>query len=366
MIDLYEKFFDELKNLHDERPVVCDKIKSHGLPVIIFGANWMARHMKNRLAEFGVEVAGFAVDAQYFKPNQTFLNLPVYNFAELRTQAEKYVFILGVNNDWLDGNRSWEFMQDAGIIRYALLDNGYEPVDTDFIAQHRDSLEEVLDLVADDFSRQTLLAHLKAVITWNPVELWSVFRRGIYFNELTKGTVGGGYVDCGAYRGDTIERFIAWSGGCYKKIFAFEPDAGNFSSLENFVRDKGYKNVTLFNCGVWNEKCRLAFESIDTAYSAVSEAGNTTVALEKLDDVIGNEKIDFIKLTAEGSELNALKGAAKIISEQRPTLTVSLYQKPESVIEIPKFLKSIHGGYKIYLRKHSRFSAAEFILYAIP
>lgn len=363
---MYDEIFNELENLHNGCETKIEAIKRHGLPVIIFGASGMARNIKKFLASFGVEVAGFAVDEQYFKPNQNFLGLPIYNFTELRTQPNKYVFVLGMNSDWLDGDRSWEFMQDDKIIRYALLDNAYELIDKNFIAQHRDELENVFDIVADDLSRQTLCAYLKAMITLDYAEFNSVFRRGVYFNELTESVRGGYYVDCGAYRGDTIERFVNWSNGRYEKIFAFEPDAGNFSALKDFVSDKGYKNVSLFNCGVWDKKDRLTFESVDAAYSAISSTGNTTVALEKLDDIIGNEKITFLKLTVEGSELNALKGAVLIIEKHKPILTVSLYQNPENIILIPQFIKKIHDGYKIYLRKHSRFSTAEFILYAIP
>lgn len=363
---MYDELFDELKNLHDGRESVCDAIKAHGLPVIIFGANWMARHTKNILSAFGVEVAGFAVDAEYFQPNKTFMGLPVRNFAELRTQADKYVFVLGMNSDWLDGDRSWEFMHDAGITRYALLDNEYEAIDQNFIAQHRADLEDVFGIVADDFSRQTLSAYLKAMITWNPAELWQVFRRGVYFNELTERARGGVFVDCGAYRGDTVERFINWSGGRYERVIAFEPSADNFPVLENFVRGKGYKNVSLFNCGVWDKKGRLSFESVDAAYSAVSESGNTSIAVEKLDDVIGNEHIDFLKLTVEGSELNALRGAVELIKRQKPILAVSVFQKTNNVITIPQFVKNLDVGYKIYLRKHSRFSIGELILYAVP
>ena len=367
---MYEVFFDELKNLHDGRPALCQKIKSHGLPVIIFGASGMAYCVKNLLSDFNVKVEDFAVDAEYFKPNQTFLNLPIYNFAELRTHPEKYVFVLGMNSDWLDGNRSWKFMQDNGIIRYAFLNIDYKTIETDFIAQHREELEEVFSLFADDFSRQTLLAYLKAGLTWDPAELWSVFRRGVYFNELTASARGGCYVDCGAFRGDTIERFINWSGGRYKKIFAFEPDVSNFSALENFVRDKGYKNVTLFNCGVYDAKGVLSFESDDATYAAlsrVSKVGNTSISVEKLDDIIGNEHIDLLKLSITGSEANALKGAVKLIESQTPVLAVNLSQSLYNLVAIAQFIKGrqLHDVYKIYLRKHSRFSMGEFVLYAL-
>ena len=93
----FEKILGELKTLKDERPEICEKIKSHNLPVIIFGAGIMADYITKDLKNFGVEVSGYAVDEKYFKPNQTYLNCPVYNFAELSAEPNKYVFVLGFN-----------------------------------------------------------------------------------------------------------------------------------------------------------------------------------------------------------------------------------------------------------------------------
>lgn len=39
------------------------------------------------------------------------------------------------------------------------------------------------------------------------------------------------FVDCGAYTGDTIEKFI-WNMPSFKKIYGFEPDKKNFSALQ--------------------------------------------------------------------------------------------------------------------------------------
>ena len=359
----FETFLQELDSLSDEREFICKKIKSHGLPVIVFGAKEMARQVKTRLSDFGIEVEGFAVDAEYFRPNKIFEGLPVFNFDEVRTQS--YVFVLGMNSDWLDTNRSWEFMHDEQIIRYSILNDEYDCINKDFISEHRNELREVFNLLEDDFSRQTLFAQIKALITGDPSALWQVFRRGVYFNELTS-NFSGGFVDCGAYRGDTVERFINWRGGRYEKIFALEPDEENFSELKTFVHDKGYKNVVLFNCGVWHEKTVLRFERLSSAYSKVADSGEYRISVENLDNLVGNEKIGFIKLTAEGSELNGLKGATKIIETQKPVLAVSIYQTAQNILSIPQTIKSIHSDYKIYLRKHSRFSAGEWILYAVP
>ena len=93
---LFEKTLEELKNLKDVRPKICEKIKSHNLPVIVFGAAATAMRTSNFLKAANIDVAGYAVDEEYYKPDQTYLGLPIYNFAELAKSPEKYVFIRGV------------------------------------------------------------------------------------------------------------------------------------------------------------------------------------------------------------------------------------------------------------------------------
>lgn len=61
----------------------------------------------------------------------------------------------------------------------------------------------------------------------------------------------------------------------------------------------------------------------------------------------------FIKMDIEGSELEALKGAEKLIRERKPSLAICVYQKENDVIEIPFYLKSLVPEYKLYLSGRS-------------
>lgn len=363
----FAKILNELYDLTCKYKSVAEQIKSHGLPVIVFGAGEMAKWVTRHWNNYGIEIEGYAVDAEFFKPNQQILNRPIYNFAELSTQAEKFVFVLGMEDEMQGGHRAFDFLNDKNIISYPLpinLDGSTEKISLDFIKNNHDKFKATFNMFEDELSRQTLLAFLKLKLTGDWTLNLNVFRPDPYFNELTEPAMGGGYVDCGAYRGDTVERFIKWSGGKYKKIFAIEADPNNFAELEKFVRNKGYKNITLFNCGVWNEKGVINFES-QIERTRASDAGKVEVPTEKLDDLLGNEEIDFIKLEVQGSELNALKGAEKILTNQAPILSVSIFHKAEDLITIPQFIKSIQPNYKIYLRKCTRIRDNGLDLYAV-
>ncbi len=172
-------------------------------------------------------------------------------------------------------------------------------------------------------------------------------------------------MDCGAYRGDTVEKFVTWSGGKYEKIFAIEADNENFLALEKFIRDKNFSNVSTFNCGVWHEKTKLTFDSTSNTSSTISESGNVTINAEKIDDLIGGESVNFIKMDIEGAELNALRGAVETIKRNVPTLAICVYHKLDDLITIPQFIKNLYGDYKFYLRKHIRVLNNELVLYGV-
>lgn len=57
------------------------------------------------------------------------------------------------------------------------------------------------------------------------------------------------------------------------------------------------------------------------------------------------ERIDFLKMDIEGSEMSALLGARDTIKRCRPKLSISVYHKPEDVMEIPAYIRSIVSEY---------------------
>ena len=368
-----KNFFDELAYLkdhcYDYQKSVAEKIKSHNLPVIIFGAAQLAKRVAKVLEKFGVKISGYAVDGNYFTPNKTLNDLPIFNFDELYKTPEKYVFVPAVGSLLDNGKRRDEFINDKKIIQYDIYLESVESIPCDYILENREKFVETYNLLADDFSKKTLTAYLKAQITNNAKEIFEVFTPNQYFNEtsrpiLSKGG-GIGFVDCGAFIGDTVENFIKFSGGNYKKIFAVEPDEKNFEKLKNLIREKNYKNIEIFNCGAWDKKDTLIFQNKGNSSASISQSGDIKISVDSIDNIVGEEKIDFIKMDIEGSELKALNGALKTLKKFSPALAVCVYHKKEDLITIPQFLKNLNLDYDFYLRHHSR-ALTELVLYAIP
>ena len=366
-----KNFLAEFEGLKDERPKIVEKIKSHNLPVIIFGGANLAMQVFEKLKDFGVEVSGYAVDAKYFQPNKTIGNLPAYNFDELCKTPEKFVFVLGVGTKNMSAaERIFKIIKNPSLHFYVLVPDESPSwcIDFDYLKNHSLEFFKTYELLSDDMSRIIMKDYLKSKLTYDMTFIQKHFQVNQYFNDLTRPAIqrgGIGFVDCGAYIGDTVEEFINFVGGDYGKIFALEPDERNFAALEKFIHEKNYKNVECINCGVWDKKDTLYFSGGTDSASHIAQSADSQIQVDALDNLIGNNKVDWIKMDLEGSELKALEGAKKTIQKFKPVLTICVYHKKEDLIILPQFIDSLNCNYKFYLRHHSHL-AEELVLYAIP
>lgn len=169
------------------------------------------------------------------------------------------------------------------------------------------------------------------------------------------------FVDCGCYDGQTSKNFISWCEDKYKHIYAFEAEANKIKQCEEALpKDK----VTIYPCGVWKESGKLHFKGNLQEGSCISEEGDMAVPVESLDHVLGDEKVTFIKMDIEGSELQALQGSKKLIEENHPKLAICVYHRPEDIYEIPQLLLEYNSDYTFYLRHYS-CRHCDTVLYAI-
>lgn len=364
----FRSFMGEFESLKDGRAKTIAQIKSHNLPVIIYGAGELAKSITKEFADSSFDVHGYAVDDAYYTPNKTYFGKPVYRLSELTDQPGKYVFVLGVS-DYKNENRlARDFLKNEPALRYVIMPSiSDKAVDYNYVRDNRDAFAETYSLFDDDISRETMIDYLKVSISRNLLAKAESFGKK-YFNELTttpESQNGLAYVDCGAYDGDTIRKFLNFSGGKYSKIWAIEPDKESFAKLEDFVNRQGYKNISLFNCGLWDRKGSLHFNHGGSIYSTVSDNGGDTIPVDTLDNIIGDESVDFMKIAVQSSAFPTLKGAKSIVGNCRPILIVNIQYRAEDLITIPQFIRSLYGGYRLYLR-HYDISLSQLILYAVP
>lgn len=172
------------------------------------------------------------------------------------------------------------------------------------------------------------------------------------------------FVDAGCYDGLSSVNAARWAAGNLKKVYAFEPDKNSLEICKKNLKSIGCE-YELHNLATWDRRDVLCFEVHENAGygSKVSEVGESVNA-DSIDNILKGRPVTYIKLDVEGSELRTLHGAVKSIKRWRPKLAISIYHKPEDIIEIPVFLENLNCGYEYYIRQYQS-RKFETTLYAV-
>jgi FkbM family methyltransferase len=224
-------------------------------------------------------------------------------------------------------------------------------------------------LLSDDESRRQYVAHVRFRL-WADYQCLPVPSPDDQYSPSDLLTLKPDevFVDCGAFDGDSIRRFLALADSGFSRIVAFEPDPRNFQHLKEYVSTLPSDlrlRVTVIGSAVGGETRKVHFSASGSEHAAVTAAGDVEVNCVKLDGVLAGQHPTFLKLDVEGAELDALRGARELIRSQQPIIAACAYHRPNDLWDIPLFLHSIHADYSFYLRSHSS-DAWETVIYALP
>lgn len=192
-----------------------------------------------------------------------------------------------------------------------------------------------------------------------------------YYNQVFFPVTSEEYlVDCGAYNGDTIKELLEVTDS-FCKIYSFEINQDNCDNLNKFITtlpEKLKKRIQIYHSGVWNEHKLIGYgneeKSTDASYSILKSSNVQEIRVDRLDDILKDEVITFIKMDIEGSELPALQGAENIIKEQKPKLAICLYHKIEDFWEIPMYIHNLLPEYHFGILHHFPRMFYGSVLYA--
>lgn len=253
--------------------------------------------------------------------------------------------------------------------------NNYYHIDDVIFKLHKDKVLQVYDLLADDDSKDIYEVLLKERMQCANA-LLPVDEHEQYFalNPFMINNPGEVFVDCGAYVGDTIEKYIWQRDGVFKKIIGFEPDEINFKAMQRRVERLkqewalGYNSIQIYNKGVADKNKSGQIERYELNHGLGSRiVDNPTkvssdsfiVAL----DVFMKDEYSFLKADIESWEYNLLKGATKGIKSSKPLLAICIYHNAVDFYEIPLLVHEIVPEYRLAIRHHS-YTLAETVLYA--
>lgn len=175
------------------------------------------------------------------------------------------------------------------------------------------------------------------------------------------------FVDVGAFDGDTVDAFLRAVDGKYRHIHAFEMSKRNYMRLARKIQgDMSYDaaRISLYPYGASDKDGTARYHENNTS-SVFSDDGTETAEFRRLDDVLRDQLVTFIKMDIEGAEPQALAGAAEIIRTQKPKLAICTYHRAEHLWEIPTMIRQMDPAYQIYFRHHD-MDEMETVCYAIP
>lgn len=157
-------------------------------------------------------------------------------------------------------------------------------------------------------------------------------------------------LDVGACAGETSIWFADRTGK-NGKVYSFEMDRSVIPLLYNNIERNHLTDIIkVVEKGLWNKTMTMSFSDLPTEASI--EDSNNTFSVTTLDDFVEShniQKINFIKMDIEGSELNALEGASKTISTQKPKLVICIYHKYYDIINILNYIHKLVPEYHLCL-----------------
>lgn len=221
-------------------------------------------------------------------------------------------------------------------------------------------------LCGDTPKNLTLLPYGECSVNYNGREVLAprdgilafieVFQDKIY-EKLWSPKEGDTVLDAGAYVGMFTVRaseLVGKSG----RVIAIEPEPRNFAYLER--NTEGLGNVTLIKAiaSSWEGKGRLYLSGASpchtTAYKHRNSIEIRQITLDSL-----NTKADFVKIDAEGAELDILGGAEKLLSMGTRLAIACYHDLPKGGNELPLVADFLR-------QRNYRITALRKYIYAEP
>ena len=231
------------------------------------------------------------------------------------------------------------YAPDVPVYGENLFDDGY-------YAAHKDEIDWVRSVLADEQSRLTLDCTVKNKLTGDIDYLRQCEVSADEADALTTPSGDCLYLDLGAYNGDTVLRYTSLYPSI-SEIIAVEPDARNFRKLNENTSE--IANVTYVNALISDHDGMTSME-VNKGRGA-HEGKGIDVPCVSIDSLLNNvTKPVFIKFDVEGNELAAIAGGRESIARLRPIMNVACYHRSEDIFTLVRAVLDICPDYKVYMR----------------
>jgi FkbM family methyltransferase len=137
-------------------------------------------------------------------------------------------------------------------------------------------------------------------------------------------------------------RTVVQAGGCsglwplalahyFEKVYTFEPEPVNFKCLQVNVSDA--RNISAFGYALGETRKSVGMTRPKAGAGLWRVDGDGDVDMVPLDGFLGDVLVDAIVLDVEGHEVQAMKGAERLIAAHRPLLWFEYTNNTEAIEE---------------------------------
>lgn len=337
--------------------------------ICIFGCGLLGKQICTWLLENGIRPKFFCDNNSAFYGKEIVASIQCVSVCELMRHKDDMFVIVAVGNKTAIESINHQLKGFKHIIRNPLELSAYwcqtfDIEKEEFFVGIKYALDHLADNESKELYKTLATLRLQDRVTDYPFNLLDkyYYKNQYIISELIDYGAIKSYIDCGAYEGDSLERFIRL--GTDASYYCFEMDHNIFEKLRSNVSKMTNKPIYLFPYGIGESTRSVSYISDTTGHSSICSSGTALAKIIPLDSIAFSEKIDFIKMDIEGAEENALKGATALIKHDHPILAISIYHNFSQFVNVIQIIKNLDPRYKIYIRHH-KYTLDDTVCYAI-
>ena len=341
---------------------VWEKLQASEEPVIMYGTGNGADKVLDIFEEMNINISGITASNSFVRKRE-FRGFPVMPISHFEETLESFTVIITFGTSIPEVMENiYDIAERHRVLVPVVPVIGTEIFDRNFLNMHKNKINTAYNLMADDFSKKIFAGYINFLFGGeiNILKEITTSEEEAFINIL-KLTENETYIDIGAYRGDTVDKFLSFSNGKYENIVCAEPDTKSFNKL--IIHCENLSNFAAFNAAVTDIDGEIGFSDVHGRQSAIGgEKLTKSFTLNTLSEGVSPT---YIKIDSEGCENEILRKGEQILKSFKPKLNIAAYHKCADVFTLPILINSINPEYKIHLRHHPYIPAWDTLLYCI-